>query len=148
MIHVGDQLWIEYDEGGARLLHKRIVLGISTRNIEHFAVLTPDHDVYVEECDAANPDIKEWWKHYPGAVPHGHRAAPPGVARYDFDAAPGFAQMAEFCALGAAKLAEHDGRGVAPGPHAGGADPAGGAMVAAGPAARQSAGGTCAAWPA
>ncbi|CAK0801430.1 unnamed protein product, partial [Prorocentrum cordatum] len=57
MISVGDAIWVEYDEPGPRLAHKRMVVALSSRGLEHYAVFAPDFDVYVEECDAGNADI-------------------------------------------------------------------------------------------
>ena len=80
MIAVGDELWVEYDEPPPRLAHKRVVVGVSAAYPEHFAVLSPGFDVFIEECDAANTDIKNWWKHWPNGAPPGASVLPaPGA---------------------------------------------------------------------
>ena len=108
MIAIGDEIWVEYAEPPPRLAHKRVIVGISSVNPEHFGVLTPDFDVYIEECDAANTDVRGWWKHWPGAAPPHADVASGGVRRYDFANPPSLAQVAQASALAAAKLPAHD----------------------------------------
>ena len=133
MIAVGDELWVEYDEPPPRLAHKRMVVGVSAAFPEHFAVLSPDFDVFVEECDAANTDIRNWWKHWPGGAPAGAAVLPGGIRRYDFAAVPSPAQIAQACALGAARLAAHDRLPALGGPAPPDGAGAGGALVARAP---------------
>ncbi|CAK0808748.1 unnamed protein product, partial [Prorocentrum cordatum] len=85
----------ELARGAATLGAPGIVLGCSTRSVEHFAVLTPDFDVYVEECDAANTDVRTWGKEWPAGVAPLGAVCPAGIRRYDFAVAPTVAQLAQ-----------------------------------------------------
>jgi len=128
MISIGDEIWVEYDEPGPRLVHKRLVVGVAASNPEHFGVLSPDFDVYVEECDNANADIRNWWKDWPAGAPAFVDVVPPGVRQYTFAVYPTVAEIAQACAVAAGKLLVHDrlaggGGAAAPGGHGLGAPP-------------------------
>ena len=61
MILSGDIVLVRYRVGGAALWHERIVLCEDRNNIGHYAILTPDFDVYVESlavCDDVRGSIK------------------------------------------------------------------------------------------
>ncbi|CAK0899376.1 unnamed protein product [Prorocentrum cordatum] len=98
------------------LLHGRTVVGVSQLQPLHAVVVTPDNDLYVEELEPANTDIRAWYRRVPGGGPPPAAAA--GIPVYDF-AQP--LTLADYHALRPAALrlvAEHDAALAA----AGGAD--------------------------
>jgi hypothetical protein len=60
MAVLGDVILIAHDVlGQALLYHERVVIGMSPTMHGHYAVLTPDDDLYVEECLPQSDDIAE-----------------------------------------------------------------------------------------
>ncbi|CAK0868063.1 unnamed protein product [Prorocentrum cordatum] len=105
---VYNEIWIEYCEPPPRLAHTRIaVVGVQAADPEHFSILTPDFDVHIQECDASNDDIKNWWMYCAAGAPHGAAVRPSGVQCY-FAVAPTAAQDAQACAPAAGRPAAHD----------------------------------------
>eukprot|EP00959_Pyramimonas_sp_CCMP1952_P316063 6615001-Pyramimonas_sp.AAC.1 len=65
-MNIGDELYVEYDLPGAPLLHARVVVGVSGIEGLHAAVVSPDHDLFIELFSGDNDDIRHWYKVGPG----------------------------------------------------------------------------------
>lgn len=120
---------LEYDVGGRRVIHERLILAHFSG--DEYAIVTPDRDVYIEEMAVTNSELRSF------RLRPGPGVLPPGVNAADVYALPAFsaADLAAF-GLEAQRViaAEHIARGGgagAPGPLV----PVPAAVPVAGPAA-------------
>lgn len=88
MALVGRTALLEYDVGGPRVIHERMIL--EHVNQENYVVCTPDRDIYVEELSVSNPDLRAF------RLRPAPNQLPPGVAQNQLYGLP---------AWGAAELA-------------------------------------------
>ncbi|CAK0817860.1 unnamed protein product, partial [Prorocentrum cordatum] len=107
MVAPGDVVLVRYDLPGPPLWHERLILAVGNQP-GHFAVLTPDGDIFVEELRPDNLDIAEF-RSAPGLG-----VQPPDIpiaSVYRFRVVPTAAEMLQHVADGAAAAAA-----AAPGP--------------------------------
>ena len=83
-IQIGDICYLDYGEV-PQVVHARLVLAEVDRFAGDYVILTPDHDVYTERLDGANPDLVGFFRSAANGAP------PPGVA---VGVVYGFAPMA------------------------------------------------------
>ena len=68
----GDVALLRYDIGGRALFHERLILCVIPSDPGNFGILTPDHDVYLEEIRGGNADLHSF--HSSEGIGHRPRA--------------------------------------------------------------------------
>ena len=67
-IQIGDICYLDYGEV-PHVVHARLVLAEVDRLNSDFVILTPDHDVYTERLDGANPDLVGFYRSAANGAP-------------------------------------------------------------------------------